>query len=107
VQGSIGLLCHRLAGEKPEKKRINMGSICHIIHLKNREAGNKKIYPGIEIRLEKPQNIEYLWSPLRGDKTDGVIDTNESHPIRVSNRGRTKTGKFLTMECGWYRCRSI
>lgn len=84
-----------------------MGSICQRIHLKNRESGNKKIYPGIDFKNEKPQNIEHRWSPLKGDKTDRMIDTNESHPIRVSNRGQTKTGKFFTMECGWYRCRSI
>lgn len=84
-----------------------MGRICQIIHLKKRESENKKIYLWIDITNEKAQNLEYRWVPLRGDKTDGVIDTNESHPIRVSNRGQTKTGKFLTMECGWYRCGSI
>ena len=84
-----------------------MGSICQRIHLQQNRWGNKNIYPGIDITNEKAQNIEHRWAPLRGDKTAGVIDQNESHQIRISNRGQTKTRKFLTMEGGWYRCGSL
>lgn len=83
-----------------------MGSICQRIHLKDRES-EKKIYPWIDISHEKAQNKESRWSPLRGNKTDWVIDANESHPITCGNRGPTKTRKLLTIEGGWYRCGSI
>ncbi|AFY79841.1 hypothetical protein Oscil6304_0083 [Oscillatoria acuminata PCC 6304] len=84
-----------------------MGSIGQRIHLKDRESENKKIYLWIDIAQEKAQNIENRWSPLRGNKTDWVIDAKEFHQITLSNRGPTKTRKFLTIEGGWYRCGSL
>ncbi|MCT7972475.1 hypothetical protein [Laspinema olomoucense] len=80
-----------------------MGSICQTIHLYPSEWGNKNIYPSLDIRNKKAQNTEHGWSRWRGDKMDGVMDTNESHPIYVSNQGPIKTRKILTMEGGWYR----
>ncbi len=84
-----------------------MGSIGQRIHLKKRESGNKKIYPWMDITNEKSQNPAHRWAPLRGNKMDGVIEKNESYPSTVSDPGQTKLPNFLTMESGWYRCRSL
>jgi hypothetical protein len=61
----------------------------------------------MDITQEKSQNPAHSWVPLRGNKMDWGIDKNESYPSPVSHPGQTKLRNFLTMEIGWYRCRSL